>query len=655
MNYSREQQRVVDFRNGIMRVVAPAGSGKTQTMAGLVEGLVKDGVPEDKILAVTFSNAGVLEMKRKFSRELGHEAQIDICTINAKQFEILKDNYAELGYAKVPNVIDTVQRYAIITKILNSNPILEWTGASFVHFVPSKGTSNSALEIVADIFSAVKKTGKNPADVAYQDVADVVVGTDVSATVAGKIIKLFPLYDAELKKEGLVDYDDQEILSFKILENHPGYLDKYAYQYAIIDEYQDTSKTQMEFVKYVKNISTLKGLVVVGDPRQAIYGFRNTSPVYMEKFGEFVNAPYERMTDSTAPLADNPVEDVINVELTKNFRSYQEILDVAGEVLGDGNDEAKVIAERGSSGRLPYLRGFERAADEYTGIAEEIDRLHFQGKDYSDIAVIAATKNELSSVADALTKKGIPSFYGAPEPMMDNPRIKAALDFYRVIRDPENTLMALNCANAAAKGDFGDEPIPMAMQKIIDTAKKIGSTPSEEEKMKLFNGYLDAIADEDETVDSFRSALQNKNFDEVMEYCRDFIEYGKSQEFRRLKAYPGVFLTTAHSSKGLEWETVFMVTDKFFFARKGHRLSSTVREERARLAYVSATRARDDLYVSGVWYTDLKKEMPEINFLLSCFYQAEDKPFVPVMPQKRSAKSFAKKKDAGKAKKDKHN
>lgn len=651
MNYSAEQQRVINFRSGIMRVIAPAGSGKTQVMAGLVKGLVEDGVPEDKILAVTFSNAGVLEMKRKFSRELGHECQVDICTINAKQFEILKDNFAELGYTKVPNVIDTVQRYAIITKILNSNPILEWTGASFVHFVPSRGTGNSALEIVANIFSAVKKTGKNPDDVAYQDVANIVVGTDVSATVAGKIIKLFSKYDAELKKEGLVDYDDQDVLSFKILEDHPGYLDRYAYQYVIIDEFQDTSKTQMEFVKYLKNISTRKGLVVVGDPRQAIYGFRDAFPIYMLKFEEYINAPYVRMTDSVTPLQNNPVEEVIDVELTKNFRSYQEILDTAGEVLGNNDDDPRVVAQRGSSGRLPYLRGFERAADEYKGIADEIDRLHFKGKNYSDIAVIAATKNELSSVADALTKKGIPSFYGAPEPMMDNPRIKAALDFYRVIRDPENTLMALNCANAVAKGDFGEEPITQAVQNIIDTAKKINNTPSEEEKMKLFNGYLDAITDEDETVDSFRSALQNKNFDEVMEYCRDFIEYGKSQEFRRLKAYPGVFLTTAHSSKGLEWETVFMITDKFFFARGGHRLSSALREERARLAYVSATRARDDLYVSGVWYTDLKKEMPEINFLLSCFYEAEDEPFVPVMPQKRSAKSFTKKKDNGKTKK----
>lgn len=642
MDYSSEQIKVVTFRSGIIRVIAPAGSGKTQTMAGLVAGLVKDRVPEDRILAVTFSNAGVLEMKHKFSRELGHQTNVDVSTINAKQFEILRDNYQELGYARIPNVIDTVQRYAIITKILNAHPILEWTGASFVHFVPQRGVTNSALEIVANIFSAAKRTGKPISMVTYQDIAETIIGTDMSTQAADKVLKLYPIYDAELKKQGLVDYDDQEILSFKILEKHPNYLDRYGYEYAIIDEFQDTSKTQMEFVKYLKNIRTLKGLAIVGDPRQAIYGFRNTSPEYMIHFDQYINEPFVRMSDSAVPLAANPHSDVTNVELTRNFRSYQEILDTAAEVLHE-DDSTRVLAERGSCGAMPSLHGYTRTSEEYEGIAKQIAALHAKGVSYSDIAVIAATKNELSSVADALTKEGIPSFYGAPEPMMENPRIKAILDFYRVIRDPFNTLRALNCANAAAKGEIESGSLMASVQDIIEMAEKITETPSEEEKIRLFCEYLDTIEDEDETVGNFRCTLNGKNFDEIMEYCRDFIEYGQNQEFRRLQVYPGVYLTTAHSSKGLEWKTVFMITDKFFSTRKGTRISRTTADERKRLAYVTATRARDALYVTGVWYTDLKdKTNPECNFLLSCFFDAEGLSFLPVMPQ-RKTKTITKK------------
>ena len=653
INYSNEQQEVVNFRSGFMRVTAPAGSGKTQTMAGLITGLVSEGVPEDKILATTFSNAGVKEMKHKFSRELGHECGIDVCTINAKQFEIVKDNYEELGFAKVPNVIDTVQRYSIIADLLAKYPILEWRGNSFLHFIPSPMVKGrSALEIVSNIFSAAKKSGKGIDEVGYNDVADLVIGTDISIQATNKILKLFKKYDEQLKEKGLVDFDDQEVLSFRILEDHPGYLDKYGYQYVIIDEFQDTSLTQMEFVKYLKIMKSLKGLAVVGDPAQAIYGFRDTSPEYIINFEEYLNKPFQHVSASKSDLPDNPAVSVQNVELTKNFRSYQEILDLGEEVLKcNKGDVLHVNAQRGTSGIRPIVNGYISTKDEYADIVRIAGLLHEQGTAWEDICVLAATKEELSGIADAATRAGIPSFFGAPELMSKNPRIQAILAFYDVLNDPSNTASLVVAANAAAHGALSNpeeydsiddykETLGNAKKDVLGRVSNIKTAASDEAALSEFLRYLDDIACGDEVLDNFRTALEGKDFLETLQYCLDFRQYGAAQEFRRLTAEPGIFLTTAHSSKGLEWKYVFVVSDKFLHSQGGHELSKSAMEERRRLAYVAITRARDQVYVTGTWYERFVGDDRRINYLLQECMNGIGESFVPQEPARKAVKKM---------------
>ena len=654
IDYSDEQQQVVDFRSGFMRVTAPAGSGKTQTMAGLITGLVKEGVPEEKILATTFSNAGVKEMKHKFSRELGHECNIDVCTINSKQFEIVKDNFLELGFAKKPNVIDVVQRYAIIADLLAKYPILEWRGNSFLHFIPSPmAKGRSALEIVSNIFSAAKKSGKEIDDVSYNDVSDLIIGTDISVQATNKILKLFKKYDAQLKERGLVDFDDQEVLSFRILEDHPGYLDKYGYQYVIIDEFQDTSLTQMEFVKYLKLMKSLKGLAVVGDPAQAIYGFRNTSPEYIIHFEEYLNKPFQHISASRSQLPYNPEVHVQNVELTKNFRSYQEILDLGEAILKcNGNDDVlHVNAQRGTSGIRPIVNGYVSTKDEYADIVRIAGLLHEQGTAWEDICVLAATKEELSGIADAATRAGIPSFFGAPELMLKNPRIQAILAFYDVLNDTANTASLMIAANAVTHGALSNpeeydsieeykEVRNQAKKDILGRVSNIQTAEDDDAKLAEFLRYINDIACGDEVLDNFRTALEGKDFLETLQYCLDFRQYGAAQEFRRLTAEPGIFLTTAHSSKGLEWKYVFVVSDKFLRAKAGHELRGAALEERRRLAYVAITRARDQVYVTGTWYERYIGDDRRINYLLQECMNGIGESFVPQEPARKVVKKM---------------
>ncbi len=180
---------------------------------------------------------------------------------------------------------------------------------------------------------------------------------------------------------------------------------------------------------------------------------------------------------------------------------------------------------------------------------------------------------------------------------MTNSRIRAILAFGRVLIDPKNTKDALICANAMVGGMVMELPnnrIQQLVDNVILRAETIIAASSLQAKKEGFISFIDAIAMDDETVENFKESLQNKDYGEILQYCADFALYGADVEYRRLNNYPGVVLSTAHSSKGLEWPVVYNTLSRY-------QTTAKVYEETRRLVFVSATRARDELYISGVY------------------------------------------------------
>lgn len=607
-----EQQKVVEFMKGVMRVNAGAGAGKTMTVAKHIQYLVDHGVKPDEICCTTFTNAGAKEMRHRAEKYAKRDLTgICIQTINSFLNDVCIAAYDLIGLPRPPKVISDVERFRIISDQLNKHPIYEWQGSSFLNFTSAKNFgSKGALRIISDVFSYIKKSGNGDASyVSPRDVRTANIG-DVNDCVLQKIINMYDEYQDIIHGKGLIDFDDQELLAFKLFDEHPEYLpEHFKFKHLIVDEFQDSSEGNIRFIKYLKSLPTFESLLVVGDDCQAIFGFRNTSPEYIIHFEKYIGCN---------------VEDVF---LEENHRSTPQICDFANKLIAMNTEkiDKKLIATR-PSGVPVIVNGFYKQQDEDAYIVEGIQRHIEGGMDPHDIAVITYTKTELRRIADKLTKAGIPSMFAAPEPKMENPRIRAILAFSRVIFNRSNTKDALVAANAVAHGgimDLEDEVVKSDVSAILARAKAIDEAETLEDKKAIFFNYIDDITDDDEMIEDFKKGMSNKDFDEILEYCSDFTLYGGDEEFRRINEYPGVVLITAHSSKGLEYPVVYNSITKYM---KEGKMSLKESEERRRLLFVSATRARDELYVTGLFANGTKGHYYE-NIYVANSYVAAGRPY----------------------------
>ena len=573
VTFSAQQQQAIAFRKGVARLAAGAGSGKTKVVCERVEQLLSEGVKPEELLMITFTKNGAEEMKSRIESDLEHPVPgLTISTFNAFENTIVMNEWEDLGYKKKPTLIDDVTEFSAIARLLNKNPILEWTGRSFLNFSTSKGFgTKGALRIAADVFKAVK-TAKKDGSSAINAARDVTATDDIGPAALSKLVNLYDKYEDQMKEEGLIDFDDQEILTFKVLEKDPDYLNKnYKYKHIIIDEFQDSSESQIELIRKLTQLPTFESLMVVGDDAQSIYGFRGTTPEYIINFEDYIG---------------QTVHDTI---LDKNFRSTPQICAFGTAILDKNVDKVDKILDPARPDGMPVVvNGFEKAAEEHAYIVKGIKHHLDNGTVPEDIAVLAFTKAELRKIADLLSKEGIPSMFGAPEPLMENSRIRAILAFSRLIRDTSATADAAICANALLKGtlmDLEKEEAEARIQDVVRMADDIANA-DESGKKELLLKYIDDISLGDETVEYFKDVLQEKEYDEIIDYLRDFQLYGDGTEYRRTRKYPGVMLSTAHSSKGLEWKVVYNTISKYPVNRRNI-------EETRRLFFVSATRARD--------------------------------------------------------------
>lgn len=640
INFSEKQEKIRTFDKGIMRVIATAGSGKTFTSMAHVAYLLNKGVSPKDIILVTFSNAGAKEMAHKLKKILGYDPTSEdygmtITTFHGLFYDIVKDNWKALGFGRRPGVLNMVQRYSKIAEILAQNPIMEWKGASFRNFSVKKGGYNDtgALSVISDIFSQIKAIGKDYATISSYEVKPL---CDIPQSAIQKVIGLYGKYEEYCKKEGLIDFDDMELLAFQVIEENPKYLEtRYGFRHSVIDEFQDTSEFQMEMVKRIKMLPTFESMMIVGDDDQSIYRFRGTSPEFILDFNTRINQQYvlRTETDVEQPKVreDDCVEDVV---LDINYRSHQEIIDLGCKMLEKNDDkiEKNIVAARGEGG-YTLVKGHSDKKKMLDWMVTSIQAQHDHGIPWEDICVLAYKKAKLRDVADALTKAGIPSMMGAPESMFENSRIDNILAFARVLLNPADTLDAAQAAaavyyaeNPAAEERFmhlTQQELDERIQGILDRALLINKEMNPAAKKEQFMQFITDICLDDEAVARYIEPFNTLDFDEILKYCRDFTLYGVNEEYRRLDEYPGVKLITAHSSKGLEWPVVYLDLTDFSDIALERRAD---KEEVRRLMYVSMTRARDQLFTTGVFSKTGKKVGEEVlNWCLNEAYDAAGK------------------------------
>lgn len=651
INLSLAQEEIVEYENGILCVNAGAGAGKTMVLALRTCTLIEKGCLPERILLITYTNAGAEEMRSRISAlldDFGIDADISgmyIMTFNAFGDMILKDKFTELGFTAPPKVIDDIERSRIIADLLNNTAI---EGLNYRDFDCNMKTCMGALAVAKTVFTIVKE-GQYSA----RDLDKVIEKMETKARFASRsavasLIGLYDKYDEKLREENLIEFSDQEVLVFEYLHKDPFYLEKFGYEHIIVDEFQDTGTGQLNLIKKLIDCASYKSLMVVGDDSQSIYekmkGARPEVIIHFEKFiGKAV--------------------DTIN--LVENYRSTPEIIDCANNMNKKRKDRVnkELIATR-SSGTPVTVQGFLTKPEEKQFVLENVQTHLANGFAPEDICIIAATKYELMDMADILGKEGIPTVMLNPEPLMENSRVIAAIALCNAINAPEDTKDMLIYANAKVKGHdlltVPKEIIEAAITEVKTEIEVFHSLDNEEiRKEKLLEMLQKLNENEDEVYESLLNTLQTKpTTAKIFEYCSDFKIFGSAASYRRLHNYPGVVLTTAHSSKGLEWPVVINMISKYD-GQEYHEHSSRSHqmvEERKRLLFVSMTRARDELIITGQYVSHGKRGAYVYNQFLEYAYECIGSHFsatdVEQLRKKREDKKKEEKKAAEKAKKE---
>ena len=665
VKYNPAQQEAIVSDKKYIRVIAGAGAGKTQVNSEVIAHKLNElGAKPEEILAITFSKNGATEIKDRAARTVGHVLPgLTATTFNALENEITLDNWEKFGFRHRPSVIDDVQDLPMCDILLRRHPILEWTGSSFKNYTMTSGFgTNGALRIVSDIMHHCSKLlmRKNFSTITYRDMIDDEIippaSKELTPAIIDKIISFYPEYE-EMKKGNdpefntpVITFDEQISFCMRVLEDDPNYLDDhYDFAYIIVDEAQDTSEDQIEFLNHIINMKKFKSLIVVGDDSQAIYeSLMGTSPDYLINLQNFLYE-WDKETGIKTPIK---IHDIV---MDTNYRSVGSVIEMANRVIDKNTNkfDKQLVAFR-EYGEKPTVEGFYRKEDQkptkaqlkskaplvlqegqYDKMARDIKALIDSDPtiNLNDIAVLAYSKNELLAVADKLTELGIPSKFGAPEKLVDNNRVQAVLKFaHLVYKDPDSfSDDTLVVANALADGKLIEEDVDTLVEKLTEVNEYVKAIRESHElkKKELFIKMLRMIAHGDEAVLNFEEKFKDMDFEEIIKYCDDFEIYGDNMQYKRSQLGEGVMLITAHSSKGLEWKYVFgSITGFHKLGKKS--ISRRKQEELRRLLFVLITRARDVLKLYGLYaVTGNAKDGYVYNMFLKECFDALDKTFAP--------------------------
>ncbi len=596
------QQRAVTLVDGPVLVLAGAGSGKTSVLTNRIAYLVNEKkVSPYHILAITFTNKAAGEMKERVSALVDYDvSKMAIGTFHSICARFLRHDAQLLGYQSHFTIYDTDDSTALIKKIMQDS------NANMGQLTP---------KYVRHVISTIKNSSS---DASPKEVIE-----DIAKDFSPQLTMLYRAYNDALYQENAMDFDDLLLNMLRLLQENKDAREYYTerFQYVLVDEYQDTNRVQYELVKL---ISEKHGnLFVVGDDDQSIYAWRGADVRNILNFEkDFKKAKV--------------------IKLEQNYRSHQRILDVANAVIrkADARKEKNPWSAR-LDGPKPkvYTAYNEYAEAEF--IAAQIAQMVREGKKYEDFAILYRTHTQARVLEEKLRMYGIAyhvyggmSFYARKEikdmvaylTLLDNPLADTA--FLRVINTPRRGIGNATIAKMTAFAADNKISLMQAMQRADEwmgagknkfahvaqmwsemTArtqnKPIGDMI---EEVFTASGYREMLLEDDNAA----AALKIENIQELINSARIYeaqAEEPSLEEFLSSVSLitdmdtaeqdSGVALMTLHSSKGLEFDTVFIAgMEENLFPSKRSVEEGKLDEER-RLCYVGMTRAKNMLYLTA--------------------------------------------------------
>lgn len=588
---------------GPLLILAGAGSGKTATMTHRIAHLIKDeGVSPYNIIAVTFTNKAAGEMRDRVEQILGGSVSMWIMTFHAACLRILRRHADMLGYSNSFIVYDPVDTKAVIKSVLKDQNVDE-----------KKFTPNSILGAI----SHAKEAEVEPEDYLHE----------YGAGYREKIVAdAYKAYRDILKRNNAMDFDDLLWNAVKIFDRDEEVLMEYQkrFRYIMVDEYQDTNRTQYRFVRMLAEGSG--NICVVGDDDQCIYQWRGADITNILNF--------ER---------DFPGAKVIKLE--QNYRSTGNILAAAHSVIENNSKRKskKLWTEADDGSKIVYHRA-DTEKDEAYYISQEIDRLHRSDTKWSDFAVLYRTNAQSRNFEEAFSVRDIPYRVVGGLRYYERKEIKDIVAYMRLVLDPADDLSMMRIINEPKRGIGGttqakvQKTAEVTGRSVFETLCDKDITASFSTKAERQVGeMLDTLQHYHDEADNLRvsdiydgllngtgylKALEEKNnvesdgrIENLLEFKSVIYDYEEEGELslpdflekialmsdidNHDETEDAVTLMTMHSAKGLEFPYVFMpgMEDGLFPSMREN--TDEEMEEERRLCYVGMTRAKKRLCLTS--------------------------------------------------------
>ena len=591
-SFTKSQSEAIRHVDGPLLVLAGPGSGKTTVVTKRVQYLVQDcSISPSSILVITFTKAAAMEMKERFTRLMEQQAQppggygnVSFGTFHAVFFNILKLSY---GFT-VANIITEETRRQYLKESVDRMKL-------------EIDDENEFLTGIAGEISLIKNERVELEHYFSKNCSEEVFR------------KIYEGYEERKKRARLIDFDDMLVYTWELLSQRKDILSAWQkkYQYILVDEFQDINRLQYDILRLLAEPEN--NLFIVGDDDQSIYRFRGARPEIMLNFRK-----------------DYPQSG--QVLLNDNFRSTTQIVEAAGRVIARNKTRfPKNIIARGGDGALVQSLEFPDQQQECAYILREIQNWQARGGSLRQVAVIYRTNTQPRVVIQKLMEYNLPFRVRDQVPNLFQHWIARDLfcymrlamgsglrkDLLPVLNRPKRYL-SRECLN--------DERISWEymlnfykdkryvcdrierLQYDLKMMSRMGPFAAinyirhvigYEEYLKEYAGFrrmnvedlLEVLSDLQE------SAREYHTYEEWFIYIEKYTEEMEQLKKRQQEVKDGVHLTTMHSSKGLEYEKVFILdAAEGITPYKKAVLEADLEEER-RMFYVAMTRAKKELTI----------------------------------------------------------
>lgn len=640
------QQAVIAAGGQSLRVIAPAGAGKTQTLVRRVARRITEGVPPRRILVLTFDRNAKASFERMVQKVgLSRSVQPDIRTLNAFGWDILRRNF--------PDERSEIVKPWLVLGSKGINPV-----ASKHQLIRALADDEDGAKALLRIFDALKDHGFDPRDRAYKE-RNAWIAASYQRLVPEEFFKRFPdryagefalaisdefrAYEHFLEKHKVIDYQDQKLRTLKLLEANPDTLRRIQERYdeVIVDEVQDINALDADLIKA---IAAQARLVLTGDDDQAIYEFRWASPRFLIDPDAFFGRRFRTM------------------ELSLNYRCPPAILNHAVPLISHNNErvpkDPKPHKEHG--GEISTLSA-DTALNEGRAILRWIEQVRQDDPTvkYEDIAILYRANAQHYGIQTELFNHRIPyrvnerfdlrivwrkvlaileisSKLRAKEPLPEEDR-RTILGLYPALGSLNPSDIGMIARAGTERERFPGTATTDAIAERMNAGtatyfrgaiRAMTDAKSIDEELTViggrFFGFGEGVASETtgfdespiEELQNIAKRMGNVTRDEFVRRFGSFLRKAEADLANTSTGDKGVELSTCHGAKGREWKVVILPSCNEGRFPDFRSLDGPDLEAERRLFYVSMTRASQRLCISWLTGEEGKAKPPQPSVFL---------------------------------------